>query len=71
MEDPPQNGEVQKLTKPICVKTVVIDNRRSNLAAEVLYLKLLNSFTSESKGWRRVRYADDVVVVNKTKPGKA
>lgn len=38
---------------------------------EVLYSKLLNPSSSESKRWRRVQYADDVVVVNKPKPEKA
>lgn len=37
----------------------------------MLYSKLLNPSTSESKRWRRVQYADDVVVVNKPKPEKA
>ena len=71
VEDPPKSGKVQKLTEPICVWTVVIDNRRSNLTPELLYPQLLNPFTSESKGWRRVQYADDVVVVMKPKPKKA
>ena len=58
------------LTDPMCWDGR-FNNRRSNLTQETLYLKLLNPFASESKGWKKVQYADEVIVVKKPKPRKA